>query len=60
MGNKLTLTYFFFQINSNAFAYIVLCTIILLDGAGIRQQLGFDDHRRGSDFSDDEHIGGGK
>jgi hypothetical protein len=34
--------------------------VILLDGAGIRQQLGFDEHQHESDFSDDENIAGGK
>jgi hypothetical protein len=49
-----------FKLISNAFAYIVLCTILRLDGAGIRQQLGFDDHQQHSDFSDEDNIGGGK
>jgi hypothetical protein len=34
--------------------------VILLDGAGIRQQLGFDDHQHDSDFSDEENNSGGK
>ncbi len=51
---------FLFFIIFNAFAYIIVCTILLLDGADIRQQLGFDDHQQDSDFSDEENIAGGK
>ena len=46
----------------NAFAYffIIFCVVILLDGAEIRQQLGFNEHQQDSDFSDDENIVVGK
>lgn len=45
----------------NALALIcVWCTVVLLDGAELRQQLGFDDQQVDSDFSDEENIGGGK
>lgn len=56
--------YPFFLFNALIFIFLLyiifLCTVILLDGAGIRQQLGFDDHHQDSDFSDEENIGGGK
>ena len=39
---------------------IFLCTVLLLDGADIRQQLGFDDHQNDLGFSGDEDNGGGK
>jgi hypothetical protein len=50
----------FIFINPNAFAYNVLCTVLLLDDADIRQHLGFEDHQHDLGFSGDEDIGGGK
>ena len=45
----------------NAFASnIIFCMVLLLDGADIRQQLGFNDHEYDSEFSDEEEIVGGK
>jgi len=59
-GKYLILIYFI-STNSNAFAYNIFCTILLLDGADIRQHLGFDDHHQHDfGFSGDEDISGGK